>query len=159
MLLAFRLPVFRLRGKRKTVSHDKLYLFDCGVFRTLRPRGPLDRVEEIDGLALEGLVAQHLRAWIAYSRQPCNMYFWRTRAGSEVDFVLWGEGGFWAIEVKNSSRIYSKDLRSLRTFQQDYPEVTPIMLYRGQDQLRMDQIWCVPVEKFLRGIVPGQSLW
>lgn len=32
------------------------------VFRSIRPKGMLDRVEEVDGLALEGLVAQHLRA-------------------------------------------------------------------------------------------------
>jgi len=49
------------------VAHPKLYLFDTGVFRSLRPGGPLDRPEEIEGAALEGLVAQHLRAWIAYS--------------------------------------------------------------------------------------------
>jgi hypothetical protein len=29
------------------------------VFRSLRPRGPLDAPEEIEGMALEGLVAQH----------------------------------------------------------------------------------------------------
>ncbi|CAG4883191.1 protein of unknown function [Georgfuchsia toluolica] len=36
------------------------------MFRSLRPAGPLDRPEEIEGMALEGLVAQYLRAWIAY---------------------------------------------------------------------------------------------
>ncbi len=39
------------------MAHDKLYLFDAGVFRSLRPSGPLDRVGDIDGQALEGLVA------------------------------------------------------------------------------------------------------
>ena len=62
LLLAFRLPVFRRRAQRKTVVHDKLYLFDAGVFRSLRPLGPLDRRAEMEGPALEGLVAQHLRA-------------------------------------------------------------------------------------------------
>ena len=62
LLLAFRLPVFRRRARRATVAHDKLYLFDAGVFRSLRPKGPLDRPAELEGPALEGLVAQHLRA-------------------------------------------------------------------------------------------------
>lgn len=44
----------------------KFYFFDTGVFRTVRPKGTLDRPEEIDGAALEGLIAQHLRAWNAY---------------------------------------------------------------------------------------------
>ena len=46
LLLAFRLPVFRKRAKRATVTRDTLYLFDAGVFRSLRPKGPLDRPEE-----------------------------------------------------------------------------------------------------------------
>ena len=79
LLLAFRLPVFRKRAKRATVNHEKIYLFDAGVFRSLRPKGPLDRPEEIDGQALEGLVAQHLRAWAAYSRHDVELFFWRTR--------------------------------------------------------------------------------
>ena len=62
LLLSFRLPVFRKRAKRATVAHEKMYLFDAGVFRSLRPKGPLDRPEEMEGQALEGLVAQHLRA-------------------------------------------------------------------------------------------------
>ncbi len=66
LLLSFRLPVFTRRAKRDTIAHPKLYFFDAGVFRSLRPKGPLDRPEEIEGAALEGLVAQHLRAWIAY---------------------------------------------------------------------------------------------
>lgn len=62
LLVAYRLPVFRKRAKRATVARDKLYLFDAGVFRSLRPKGPLDRPADMDGQALEGLVMQHLRA-------------------------------------------------------------------------------------------------
>ena len=63
LLIGHRLPVFTKRAKRQLVHHTKFYLFDCGVFRSLRPAGPLDRPEEIDGHALEGLVYQHLLAW------------------------------------------------------------------------------------------------
>ena len=47
-------------------THPKFFLFDAGVYRTIRPRGPLDSPEEIDGAALETLVYQELRAHIAY---------------------------------------------------------------------------------------------
>jgi uncharacterized protein len=59
LLLPFRLDVFTRRAKRRTAVHPKFYLFDAGVFRSLRPQGPLDRPAEVDGGALEGLVAQH----------------------------------------------------------------------------------------------------
>ncbi len=158
LLLAFRLPVFRKRAKRATVAHDKLYLFDAGVFRSLRPSGPLDRAGDIDGQALEGLVAQHLRAWVAYSRHDAEVFFWRTRAGTEVDFVVYGEPGLQAFEVKNAARVHAGDLRPLRAFREDYPEADAALLYRGRERLRIDGIWCLPVEDFLRRMTPDQEL-
>jgi predicted AAA+ superfamily ATPase len=75
ILLAWRLPVFTKRAKRKLSAHPKFYLFDAGVFQALRAKGPLDRPEEIEGQALEGLVGQHLRDWIAYSRIKREMFY------------------------------------------------------------------------------------
>ena len=158
LLLAFRVPVFRKRAKRATVTHEKIYLFDAGVFRSLRPKGPLDRPDEIDGQALEGLVAQHLRAWAAYSSRDVEVFFWRTRGGTEVDFVVYGEPGLQAFEVKNAGKVHSGDLRALRAFREDYPEAETALLYRGQERLRIDGIWCLPVREFLHGIVPGRGL-
>lgn len=158
LLLGFRLPVFRRRARRKTVVHEKFYLFDAGVFRSLRPGGPLDVATEMAGPALEGLVAQHLRAWLAYSRLRAKLYFWRTRGGSEVDFIVYGDAGFWAFEVKNGRQANREDLRSLRAFRRDYPEAVPALLYRGAHHLRIDGIACLPVDEFLRSLVPGRTL-
>ena len=158
LLLSFRLPVFTRRARRKTSVHPKFYLFDAGVFRSLRPRGPLDRAAEIDGGAFEGLVAQHLRAWIAYSNTNYDLYYWRTRAGVEVDFILYGEGGFWAVEVKNTATVRSQDLRALQSFHEDYPECTPLFVYRGDRRLLIDGILCVPGDEFLVNLKPGRGL-
>ena len=158
LLLAFRLPVFRKRAKRTTVAHEKLYLFDAGVFRSLRPKGPFDRPEEADGQALEGLVAQHLRAWAAYSESDARLHFWRTRGGAEVDFVIYGEQGLCALKVKNAPKVQASDLRGLRTFRQDYPEAQAALLHRGDERLRIDGIWCLPVEGFLRELRPNREL-
>ena len=81
------------RPRRRMTTHPKIYLFDAGLFHSLRTTGPFDRPEELAGAALEGLVAQHLRAWIAYSNRDDTLSFWRTRTGNEVDFVLYGESG------------------------------------------------------------------
>jgi len=158
LLLSFRLPVFSRRARRKTSAHPKFYFFDSGVYRSLRPRGPLDRAEEIDGGAFEGLVAQHLRAWMAYSGRDCELFYWRTRAGAEVDFVVYGKDGFWAIEVKNAAAVRSHDLRSLKSFRDDYPECEPIFVYRGEERLLIDGILCVPGDEFLRGMKPERTL-
>jgi predicted AAA+ superfamily ATPase len=158
LFLSFRVPVFRKRAKRAVAVHDKFYLFDAGVYVTLRPSGPLDRPEEIHGAAIEGLVAQHLRAWNAYGQEEHDLCYWRTRAGTEVDFVVYGPTGFWAIEVKNAQRVDRKDLRGLRSFVDDYPESRPILLYRGAERLSIEGILCVPCEDFLRQLTPGRGI-
>lgn len=158
LLLCFRLPVFTRRARRATVQHPKFYFFDAGVFRSLRPRGPLDQPQEIAGPALEGLVAQHLRAWIAYSNAAASLSYWRTPSGVEVDFVVYGPSSFWAVEVKNSGHVRPEDLSGLKTFGADYPQAQRILLYRGERRELRDGIWILPLEAFLRQLRPGQPL-
>ena len=158
LLLGFRLPVFTKRARRATVVHPKFYYFDTGVYRSLRPSGPLDRGGDVDGAALEGLIAQHLRSWIAYGNPAAELFYWRTRGGAEVDFVVYGEETFAAIEVKNAGAVQRADLRGLRTFRDDYPEGQPLLLYRGREALRIDDIPCLPCDDFLTQLVPGQGL-
>ena len=158
LLLGYRLNVFTKRARRALVAHPKFYLFDAGVYRSLRPRGPLDRPEEVDGHALEGLVGQHLRAWIAYSGGDTSLFFWRTRSGVEVDFVVYGSEAFAAIEVKNAGRIHPADLKPLKAFKQDYPQCKAYLLYRGRDRLLKDDILCLPCDAFLKNLRPGHPL-
>ena len=157
LLLSFRVPVFTRRAKRETIRHPKFFFFDSGVFRSLRPKGPLDRPEEIDGAALEGLVAQHLRAWLAYTQADAKLFFWRTRSGVEVDFVVYGSAGFWAVEVKNASRIRPADLRGLEAFGADYPQADLVLLYRGTRRERRGRVWILPAGEFLRSLAPSRD--
>ncbi|MEA1928225.1 MAG: DUF4143 domain-containing protein, partial [Candidatus Auribacterota bacterium] len=157
LFLGFQIDVFTKRAKRSLISHPKFYLFDAGIYRALRPKGPLDRPEEILGHALEGLVAQHLRAWVEYTNRDYKLYFWRSRGGVEVDFIIYGPEGFYAVEVKNSRKLYSKDLSHLKNFKRDYPESKGYLLYRGKDKLMKEGILCLPCEDFLLQLCPGHS--
>lgn len=158
LLIAFTLPVFTKRAQRAVVTHPKFYIFDAGVFRFIRPHGPVDSPHEIEGGALEGLVAQHLRAWVDAQNDNYELSFWRTRSGVEVDFIIYGPKGFWAIEVKNKEKLSPDDTRGLATFLEDYPEATPLLLYRGKNRTMQKGILCVPCEEFLRYIDPNKSL-
>lgn len=158
LLIAFRLPVFTRRAKRVLVSHPKFYYFDTGVYRSLRPQGPMDKETELEGPALEGLVAQHLRAWVQAQREPHQFCFWRTKSQVEVDFIIYGPKGFWAIEVKRGRDVHFSDLKGLKTFSEEYPEATPLFLYLGKESLRKDGILCLPLEKFLLHLRPDQIL-
>jgi len=154
LLLGFRLTVFTRRAQRALAVHPKFFYFDAGVFRANRPSGPLDTPSEIAGPALEGLVAQHLRAWCDYTEGEHHLYYWQTRSQNEVDFIIYGPLGLHAIEVKNSAQIRPEDLRGLRAFCQDYPEAIPWLLHRGAERFRRDGVLCLPVEEFLRRLRP-----
>lgn len=157
LMIGTRLPIFTRRAKRAVSAHPKFFFFDAGVFRAARPRGPLDRDSEIQGPALEGLVLQHLRAWNAYRGEPNSIHYWRTRAGVEVDFVVYGPDGLWAIEVKNSRRVHPLDVRGLLAFRDDYRESRPVFLYRGTESLQIEGVACMPVERFLARLRPDRD--
>ncbi len=159
LLLAFRLPVFTRRAKRHLAQHPKFYFFDTGVYHSVRPRGPLDAPEEMAGAKLEGLVGQHLRAWIAYGAATgTNLYYWRTKSGTEVDFIVYGENVFAAIEVKNSRHVYKSDVRGLRAFHEDYEEARLCLVYRGREHIVIDDVLCIPCDEFLAALHPEKEL-
>ena len=150
LLLASLLPVFTRRAKRRMISHPKFYFFDVGIFRALRPMGPLDSPQEAEGPGLETLCFQELSAINDYYNYEYNLYYWRTSNGVEVDFILYGPKGLLAFEIKRSSRISKKDLNGLRLFANDYPEAKLYMLYGGSRQEYVNNISILPVEKALK---------
>lgn len=156
LLLATRLPVFSRRAQRQLVDHPKFYWFDAGVFQTFRPRGPLDGPTA--GAALEGLVLQHLQAWRGYSGIDARFHYWRTRSGTEVDFVVYGRETFDAIEVTSATRVRPADLSGLRSFHEDYPSARRTLLYRGRERLETEGIRLIPIAEYLGEIVPGKPL-
>lgn len=159
LLLAYRLPIFTKRAKRELVAHPKFYLFDAGVFQTLKLSGPFDTTKEGAGAALEGLVFQNLLAWNDYSRESHEIYFWRTRSGVEVDFVVYGPSGVWAIEVKHGKQVHNQDTKSLEAFKQDYPMAKTLLLYCGKERLIQNNVLCLPCDEFLWQLIPNKELW
>lgn len=155
LLLAVRIPAFTRRARRDLAQHAKFYFFDCGVYRAIRPRGPLDSEAEIDGAALETLVLQELRAANDAARLGYQLHHWRTRDGKEVDFVLYGERGLHAIEVKRGDRLRDGDLDAIRLFVADYPEATATVVYGGDKAWYDGPIRVEPVEVAL-GALPGR---
>lgn len=155
LLIAVRLPVFTRRAKREIAGHPKFFFFDVGVFRAIRPRGPLDSPAEIDGPALETLLLQELRALNDYGQLGYALHYWRTRSKLEVDFVLYGERGLKAFEVKRSAQLRDEDLAGLRAFVQDYPPAEARLLYGGARRYREGAIEIVPFGEGIREL----SVW
>jgi predicted AAA+ superfamily ATPase len=149
LLLSVRLPVFTRRAKRLLTSHPKFYFFDAGVYRTLRPKGPLDAPDEIDGPAVETLVLEELRATNDNLALGYDLFYWRTRDHKEVDFVLYGERGLFAFEVKRSPNFRDNDLSALRLFSHDYPVARCFLLHGGAKEYEVDGIRILPLANAL----------
>jgi predicted AAA+ superfamily ATPase len=147
LLIGYRLPVFTKRAKRETVSHPKFYYFDVGVYRHIRPMGPLDNPTEVDGPALETLFLQEVKAMNEYFGLEYEVFYWRTRSQIEVDFVLYGKNGLLAFEIKRKSKLNGQDFSGLRAFKDDYPIAKCTVLYGGTECYTDRDIAVIPFEK------------
>ncbi|MDP8296741.1 MAG: ATP-binding protein [Candidatus Orphnella occulta] len=152
LLIGYRVPAFTKRAKRRLSAHPKFYYFDTGLYRTLRPRGPLDMPEEIQGHAIETLLFQELHAVNHYFNFGYNIYYWRTPTGIEVDFVLYGESGIKAFEVKRTRKVTPQMCRGLKAFLKDYPLAKAYFLYGGDRLMREGDIEIIPIDYALKNL-------
>lgn len=110
----------------------------------------------VNSAAIETLLFQTLRAENATHDLQYTIHFWRTREGVEVDFVLYGERGLHAFELKRSSVLRDADLAGLRMFCSDYPMAKGHLHYGGQSRYQYGNIEVVPLEEGLKRL--GETL-
>ncbi len=144
LLIAYRIPVFTKRAKRRLVAHPKFYFFDVGLYRTLRPMGPLDMPEQAEGVAYETLFFQELLAINDALSLGYNVSYWKTSNNLEVDFIMYGQKGVKAFEVKRTGKIKRSMLRGLRSFLRDYPMARAYFIYGGSRYMRQESIDILP---------------
>ena len=113
---------------------------------------PAGRPEEIRGAALETLFLQHLRAVNDYLGLDYSLHYWRTAAGDEVDFVLYGGRGLIAFEVTTSPRVRPDDLRGLLRLREDYPQARAFFVYTGSRRWHERGVHIVPADEALRNL-------
>lgn len=152
LLIGCRIPVFNKRAKRRLEAHPKFYFFDTGVYRTLRPLGPLDTPEEAEGPAFETLFFQELRALNDNLNLGYKVYYWRTSRDLEADFVLYGERGLKVFEVKRTAKVRGDMLKGLKTFLDDYPVAKAYFIYGGERRMRDGKIEILPMQEALKNL-------
>lgn len=150
LLIAYRIPVFSKRAKRRLAVHPKFYFFDVGIYQVLRPAGPLDLPEEIGGHAFETLFLQELLAANVYLESGYKIFYWMTANNIEVDFVLYGSKGIKAFEVKRTGKVSGSMLRGLKAFRKDYPSAKLYFIYGGERHLRDGDIEILPLKDVLK---------
>ena len=93
-----------------------------------------------------------MRAINDYFELDYKLYFWKTRSGSEVDFIAYGEKGLHAFEIKRADYILTKSLRGLRSFKKDYFEAKLYIIYQGKQKQYHDDIVALPFLNALKDL-------
>lgn len=113
-----RLPAFSRDSVKRLVKHPRGYLRDSGLLHALLRIPDLEALlsHPQAGASWEGMVVEEILRQLAARGVGADASFYRTSAGAEVDLVLEGDFGLVAIEVKHSSTIAPRDLRTMRDF-------------------------------------------
>jgi predicted AAA+ superfamily ATPase len=152
LLIAYRIHPFTKRAKREIVLSPKFYFFDVGVYRVIRPQGPLDTESEIDGPALETLFLEETKAINDYFNLGYEIYYWRTKNKEEIDFVLYGKLGLYAFEIKRKANLSTNDFKGLKLFAEDYPMAKLYMLYGGNQSYFENNIRVESFTNFIKNL-------
>jgi predicted AAA+ superfamily ATPase len=115
---------------------------------------PLDARGNTAGPALKTLVLQEITALNSYLRRRYLICYWRSAAKAEVDFILYGEKGFFAIEVTGANRAREEDIVGLKAFLKaflkEYPQAKAYLLYCGEERYYEDKISVIPLMEFFK---------
>ncbi len=145
--IGFLLESWQESNRRKAVATPKFYLFDIGVANFLRGNIEIHEGSSEYGKAFEQFIAMELRAWLSYRRVKKALRYWRTRSGTEVDFLI---GNDTAIEVKATRTVHDKHLKGLRALKEEKIFLQYIIISFDEiDRETADGIRCLHWSGFL----------
>ena len=116
MYLGYFLYPYRSRSKRQIITETpKFYLFDTALANYLRKYEYKEMLGIEAGRAFEHYVFLELTAYKYLCERRDQIFYWRTKEGYEVDFIIQDH----AFEVKISTSIDNKHLKGLLEFNKE----------------------------------------
>jgi uncharacterized protein len=128
-------------GKR-FIKSPKIYFPDVGLNRVILGNMSVDA-----GANYETWVFSAMIKWKQLQSFEPELYFYRTSAGLEIDFLIAEESKIIPVEVKSSDRVSYTDGRSVELFMNEHKKKCPLglIIYHGQQVLEIRKnIWAVP---------------
>jgi predicted AAA+ superfamily ATPase len=129
----FRLSAYSTNPRKEIAKNHKIYFWDTGIRNALVNSFATDEVRPDIGSLWENFVISEVAKQNALMNSPAELYFWRTRANSEVDLVVKQNGKLRAYEIKwsrrrNSGRAFHDAYGvEVETINADNPFVSPIV--------------------------------
>ena len=134
-------PYFENVGKR-FIKSPKLFFSDVGLIKTV-----LGDIGVRQGALYENWVFTELLKWKELQSVEPELYFYRTSAGMEIDFLIASKDFILPIETKAHEKVSPADGRSLESFLRDHPKTSTLglVVYKGRDVVEIRKnIWAVP---------------
>ncbi|MFP3912914.1 MAG: ATP-binding protein [Desulfobacteraceae bacterium] len=144
-LLGDDLPAWRDSVRRKPIFTSKFYFFDIGVARYLQGRRGLEMRSPEFGEAFEAYIHHEIKTYCDY-RGGCELCYWRSTSGFEVDFVINGKT---AVEVKGRTHIGTRDFRGLTAIREEALLQDYILVSLEDTPRRDGDIHILPWKEFL----------
>lgn len=143
-------PYYRNIGKR-LIKSPKIMWMDTGLAMYLQGLASWRDAVRLarDSYLVENKIGIELKTRLSNKFPSAKLFYWRTSAGAEIDFIIEYAGRIVPIEVKWKTIIKSRDILNMRIFLEDFKRDAPfgIILYKGRELLRLDKnIFLVPCE-------------
>ena len=157
-LLGFVIEPYHKSVRKRQVQAPRFYLFDPGVKRAL------DRTLNVElrpntyayGKAFEHFIVVEVIRRSEYLQNDYRFYYLKTKDGAEIDLIIDRPGEPTALlEIKSSSRVDERDIRSLSKFQSDIPGSYACCLSVDPIPKRIGNIDLLPWEEGLRRLGLG----
>lgn len=133
------------------IKHPRIFFFDLGVLNALRSSFELN--QERIGFLFEHLVFNQITNTLTGKNLDFSIYNHRTRGGHEIDFIVKVENNYFAIECKSSESIQNNDLNNLHRLNPSiYSKIKKLIIYRGKNELKENNIWMLPLKKAIEVI-------
>lgn len=148
------LPAWKRTLKRKPVSTSKFYFFDIGLARFLQNRRGLKAGSPEFGEAFESYMYHEVRAYCDY-RGGCDIAYWRSTSGFEVDFIINDKT---AVEVKAKTNITGHDYKGLRSLKEEALLENYILVSLEDTPRKVEGIQILPWKRFIENLWQDEYL-
>lgn len=100
--IIFRLSAFSKNPRKEISKSRKYYFYDLGIRNTLIENFNDFNTRNDLGAIWENFIISERKKKLAYENQYVNSYFWRTYAGTELDYIEERNQELYAYEIKNT---------------------------------------------------------
>ncbi|MCK4907955.1 MAG: ATP-binding protein, partial [Spirochaetes bacterium] len=145
--LTFKLYGYHYGPAKRYIKAAKTYFCDNGIIQSLN-------ASLSEGQLFENFVISELekRRKLGFIKTD-QFYYMKTVGGMEIDLVFETDDSFYAVEIKSSTKLRSRDLHNLKSLKgKMHKPVNLYLINRGNEYQVIDGVRIIPSSALFRGI-------